>query len=35
MRERVYQILFPPPPHKSLGMRLAANMLLYTEQHIA
>ena len=35
MCERVYQVLFPPPPHKSLGMRLATNVLLYTEQHIA
>ena len=35
MHEHVYQVLFPPLPHKSLGMKLAANVLLYTEQHIA
>ena len=35
MCERVYQVLFPPPPHKSQGTRLVANILLYTEQHIA
>ena len=35
MHECVYQVLFAPPPHKSQGTRLAANVLLYTEQHIA
>ena len=33
MHEHVYQVLFPPPPHKSQGTRLAANVLLYAQSN--